>query len=136
MADFTPQVFRVPQCSEPEVRQALERIRDYFVAIKDGDTIQITVENADKVDGEHAASLHDAAQLTGNIALSVLALYYVEGTLGSDLASGGTQVVDTRTISGKAIRALYEIPSGATFGAIWNGTNYTLIWANQCERLA
>jgi hypothetical protein len=129
---------RIDQCLPPPLRRALDAIRRNFNLLIDsteGNPVEITVENADTVDGEHASDLHNAGNLTGAIPVAVFAgsNIYVEGTIGgTPLASGGTQVVDGRTISGKAVVSTHQVPAGAAFGAIWNGTNYTLFWCNPC----
>lgn len=63
-------------------------------------------------------------------------VFYAEATLAADLSSGNTVVISGKTYSGKAIRSGYKLPSGANIGGIWNGTNYTIIWCNQCEVVA
>lgn len=62
---------------------------------------------------------------------------YIEGELTGDLASGATRSEHINdnyyTINGKAIRSGRSISTGAKFGARWNGTDYTMIWANECD---
>jgi hypothetical protein len=128
----------VPACIPPEMRQFADAVAKNCNILIDASTnnpANINVENADTVDGEHASDLHNAGNLTGAIPVAVFSNsnIYVEGTIGgTPLASGGTQVVDGRTISGKAVVSTHQVPAGAAFGAIWNGTNYTLFWCNPC----
>ncbi|MDZ4779884.1 MAG: hypothetical protein SGJ19_06505 [Planctomycetia bacterium] len=65
--------------------------------------------------------------------LDELADQYVEGNLPAGLAGGATATIDERVINGKAIRSGFSLPSDTNFGAMWNGEDYTLIWADKCE---
>lgn len=140
MADFTPQKFRVPGCVEPEIRQALERIKQAFDAMVDGDTIQITVENAkdaETVGGETPADLHDVEELDGGPPQAT-AQFLVEATLEADLNSGDTVVLLTgphagKTLNGKFIRTDYKLTEGTLVGALPNGTDYSIVPWNICE---
>ena len=64
---------------------------------------------------------------------SLITSIYKEATLSSDLQSGGTQVIGGVTYNGKAIRSGRKLSSGTNIGAIYNGTDYTVIWANACD---
>jgi len=133
MPDFTPKTFRIPQCLEPEFQQALRPLKLLLDQMVVGDIIQINVENSETVGGETPAQLHNASLLTGIIAFAVLAGFYIEGNLASGLASGATTTVSGKTINGKSIRSGTSLPNNTNFGAIWNGTDYTVLWANKCE---
>lgn len=132
MANFTPEAAHVPGCIPPELRQCLGTVTNLIRHMIDGDRIQIDVQT---VGGESTTEIHNAGNLTGNLPVAVFAggNIYVEATLGSSLASGGTQVVGGRTLNGKFIRSGRSLPSGTLVGAIWNGTDYSIIVANKCD---
>lgn len=58
---------------------------------------------------------------------------YVERTLAADLNSGNTVVNSGVTLNAKFIRSGYKFASGTAVGAIWNGTDYSIIVGNACE---
>lgn len=58
---------------------------------------------------------------------------YVERTLAADLNANATVVNNGVTLNAKFIRTGYKFVSGTIVGAIWNGTDYSIIVGNACE---
>lgn len=66
---------------------------------------------------------------------------YIEGELSEDLLADDTIAITltwdgvnyNSELDGKGVRSGKTIPSGARYGARWNGTNYTVIWVNVCD---
>jgi hypothetical protein len=131
VAEFEPKPIRLPGCLPPEFLQALRPLQNFLNQIAEGNTIIMSVT---MVGGQNLSYITNAGNLTGELPAAVFGTnIYFESTLGDPLAADGTQVVGGKTISGKAIRTGMSIPASTPFGALWNGTNYTMIWAKDCE---
>lgn len=106
--------------------------------LDDIDKLRFPINLADDELRIYLQSLHRIARaLAANAPGVATPRDYIEGTLTGDLESGDTlpQTIGgvSYTINGKAIISGKKISSGAAYGAIWNGTDHTMIWANECH---
>jgi len=141
MAEYTPQPMRVPGCIPREMAQTLAPIQQFFKHIYEGDTLNITVNNATHINNYNTTEIFNAANLTGILSNVVIQSFIRIGTLAGTLSRDGTQTLTAPaggdvTVSGYFVPEDRQAPSGARCGAVkFEGTWYAIV-IDQCVEVA
>lgn len=133
----------VDGCIPAPLRRTMDAIADNFENMADsalpgGEPVNMRIPPGDAATlGGQPPSYYNNINNWSNGTTSGINAFYVWGTLDGDLASGSgsTQTIGSGafTVNGKFVRSSRKLASGNTVGALWNGTNYDVIVALNCD---